>query len=121
METRRLAESDYRFLCLIWEHEPVGSTLLAELAAQGLGWKKSTTYTMLKKLGEKGLIRNENAVVRSLVPREQVQREETEKFVAQTFAGSLPGFLTAFVGGKRISPAEAEELKRLIDAHREEA
>ena len=121
MESKRLAESDYRFMSLIWDSEPVGSTRLAEIALDRLGWKKSTTYTMLKKLAEKGLIRNENAVVTALVPRERVQTAESEKFVEQTFAGSLPGFLVAFLGGKRISAAEAEELKALIDAHREEA
>lgn len=119
-ESRRLAESDFRFMCLIWDSEPVGSTRLAELAAEALGWKKSTTYTMLKKLSEKGLVRNENAVVTALVPRQRVQRIESEKFVDQTFAGSLPGFLVAFLGGKKLSSAEAEELKALIDAHREE-
>ena len=121
MDTKRLAESDYRLMCLIWDSEPVGSTRLAELALDRLGWKKSTTYTMIKKLTEKGLVKSENAVVTALTPRERVQRTESEKFVEQTFAGSLPGFLVAFLGGKRISAAEAEELKALIDAHREEA
>ncbi len=120
MESRRLAESDYRFMCLIWDSEPVNSTLLAEKALAVLGWKKSTTYTMIKKMSEKGFIRNENAVVTALIPREQVQTAESEKFVEQTFAGSLPGFLVAFLGGKKISPSEAEELKALIDAHRED-
>ena len=120
MESKRLAESDYRFMCLIWDSEPVNSTLLAEKALAVLGWKKSTTYTMIKKMSEKGFIRNENAVVTALIPREQVQTAESEKFVEQTFAGSLPGFLVAFLGGKKISPSEAEELKALIDAHRED-
>ncbi len=120
MDSKRLAESDYRFMCLVWDSEPVNSTLLAEKALAVLGWKKSTTYTMIKKMSEKGFIRNENAVVTALIPREQVQTAESEKFVEQTFAGSLPGFLVAFLGGKKISPSEAEELKALIDAHRED-
>ena len=120
MESKRLAESDYRFMSLVWDNEPVNSTLLAETALSVLGWKKSTTYTMIKKMSEKGFLRNENAVVTSLIPREQVQTAESEKFVEQTFAGSLPGFLVAFLGGKKISPSEAEELKALIDAHRED-
>ena len=120
MDTKRLAESDYRFMCLIWDSEPVNSTALAEKARTALGWKKSTTYTMIKKMSEKGFIKNENAVVSALIPRERVQRVESEKFVEQTFAGSLPGFLVAFLGGKKISRAEAEELKALIDAHRED-
>ena len=120
MEYKRLAESDYRFMCLVWDNEPLSSTLLAEKALAVLGWKKSTTYTMIKKMGEKGFLKNETAVVSALIPREQVQTAESEKFVEQTFAGSLPGFLVAFLGGKKISPAEAEELKALIDAHRED-
>lgn len=120
METKRLAESDYRFMCLVWDSEPVNSTLLAEKALAVLGWKKSTTYTMIKKMSEKGFLRSENAVVAARIPREQVQTAESEKFVAQTFAGSLPGFLVAFLGGKKLSAAEAEELKALIDAHRED-
>jgi len=120
MESRRLAESDYRFMCLIWDSEPVNSTHLAELALEQLGWKKSTVYTMLKKMGEKGFVRNENAVVTALVRREQVQTAESKKFVEQTFAGSLPGFLVAFLGEKKLNAAQAEELKALIDAHRED-
>ena len=119
MENKRLAESDYRFMCLVWDSEPVNSTLLAEKALAVLGWKKSTTYTMIKKMAEKEFLKSENAVVTSLIPRERVQTAESEKFVEQTFAGSLPGFLTAFFSGRKISPAEAEELKALIDAHRE--
>jgi len=117
---RRLAESDYRFMCLVWDNEPLGSTRLAELAARELGWKKSTTYTMIKKMSEKGFVRSEHAVVRACVPQEQVERAESAKFVDQTFSGSLPGFLVAFLGGKKLSGAEAEELKALIDAHRED-
>ena len=120
MDNKRLAESDYRFMCLIWDSEPVNSTALAEKALAVLGWKKSTTYTMIKKMSEKGYLKNENAVVTSLIPREQVQTAESEKFVEQTFQGSLPLFLAAFFGGRKISPAEAEELKSLIDAYRED-
>ena len=116
MDYHRLGESDYRFISLIWAHEPVNSTELVRLCAAELGWKKSTTYTMLKKLADKGLVANENATVRSLVPREEIQRRESRKFVEQTFSGSLPGFLVSFYGGKRISPEEAEELKRLIES-----
>jgi len=120
MNHKRLAESDYRFMCLVWDHEPVTSMALAEKALAELGWKKSTTYTMIKKMSEKGFLRSEKAVVTSLIAREQVQTAESEKFVEQTFHGSLPLFLTAFFGGRKISPEEAEELKSLIDAHREE-
>lgn len=119
MEYKRLCESDYRFMSVIWEHEPLTSTKLVELCGEKLGWKKSTTYTMLKKLCEKGLARNEDTVVTALVSREQVQAYESERFVEQTFAGSLPGFLVSFLEGRKISQEEAEQLKRLIDQHKE--
>ena len=119
MEPLKLCESDYRFMTVIWDHEPVQSGKLVELCAQQLGWKKPTTYTTLKKLCQRGLAKNENTVVTALVPREQVQAYASEHFVEHTFSGSLPGFLAAFLGNKTLSDREAEELKRLIDAHRE--
>ena len=114
MAYHRLCESDYRFLSLIWDHEPVNSTELVRICAAELGWKKSTVYTMVKKLSEKGLVINEDATVRSLVPREEIQSLESRSFVDQTFSGSLPGFLVSFYGGKGISEKEAEELQKLI-------
>ena len=119
MDTLKLCESDYRFMTIIWDHQPVASGALVELSAQALGWKKSTTYTVLKKLCEKGFAKNEDALVTALIPREQVQAYESERFVERAFDGSLPGFLAAFLGGKTISKQEAEELKRLIDQHEE--
>ncbi len=115
MAYQRLCESDYRFLSVIWDSEPVNSTELVRICAGELGWKKSTVYTMVKKLADKGLVVSENAVVRSLVPREEIQMQESRSFVDQTFSGSLPGFLVSFYGGKGISPEEAEELQRLIE------
>ena len=114
MAYHRLCESDYRFLSLIWDHEPVNSTELVRISAAELGWKKSTVYTMLKKLSDKGLVVNEDATVRSLVPREEIQMQESRSFVDQTFSGSLPGFLVSFYGGKCITPEEAAELEKLI-------
>ncbi len=114
MEYHRLCESDYRFLSIVWDHEPVNSTELVRVCASELGWKKSTVYTMVKKLSEKGLLENENAVVRSLVPREEVQMQESRSFVDQTFSGSLPSFLVSFYGSKGITEAEAAELQKLI-------
>ncbi len=119
MDTLKLCESDYRFMLVIWDNEPLASRKLVELCAEKLGWKKSTTYTTLKKLCEKGFARNEDTVVTSLVPREDVQAYESERFVERAFEGSLPRFLVSFLGGKKISEAEAAELKRLIDAHKE--
>ena len=120
MEQIKLCDSEYRFLQVVWDHEPVPSGLLADLCREQLGWKKSTAYTVLKKLGEKGILKNENAVVTSLVPRDAVAAEESRRFVEKTFGGSLPGFVAAFLGGRTLTETEAEELKHLIDAHREE-
>ena len=115
MSYHRLCESDYRFLSLIWDHEPVNSTELVRYASDALGWKKSTVYTMVKKLADKGLVVSENAVVRALVPREEIQMQESRSVVDQTFSGSLPGFLVSFYGGKGIPREEAEELQKLIE------
>ncbi len=121
MEIHKLCDSDYRFMLIVWDNAPVGSGRLVELCREELGWKKSTTYTTIKKLSEKGFIRNENATVSILIPKEKVQALETDYFLERTFAGSLPQFLTAFLGGsgKKITSTEAEELKRLIDSHKE--
>ncbi len=120
MEQAKLAEGEYRFACIVWDHEPVSSGTLVELCREELGWKKSTVYTVLKKLTDRGVLRSENAVVSSLVSREQVQRYESEHLIDRTFGGSLPAFLSAFMGGHTISEREAEELKQLIDRHRKE-
>lgn len=119
MEPKRLFDGELRFLSIIWEHEPVPSGELVRLCEAELGWKKSTTYTMLKRLAEKDLVKNERTIVTSLVSRAEVQAAESQSVVEQSFAGSLPGFLVAFLGGKTISNEEAEAIKRLIDEHRE--
>ena len=119
MDSLKLCDSDYRFMCVVWDNAPVNSGLLVELCSEALGWKKSTTYTTVKKLCSKGYIKNENAVVSVLVTKEQVQAEESGGFVERDFGGSLPGFIAAFLGGRKISEKEAEEIKRLIDEHRE--
>lgn len=119
MEYKKLCESDYSFMCVIWEHEPVNSTELVRLCAERFGWKKSTTYTMVKKMCEKGLAKSEHATVTALVPRDMAEKLESDFFVRRTFSGSLPGFLVAFLDGKRLSKEEADELRRLIDEHME--
>lgn len=118
MEEFRLCNSDYRFLTIVWDHAPVGSGELVRLCQEQLGWKKSTTYTEIKRLCEKGLLKSEHAVVEPLVTREAVQARESDAFVERTFGGSLPGFLAAFLGGRKLSEKEAEELKKLIESHR---
>lgn len=116
----RLCDSEYRLMQAIWDREPLSSRELVALCAERMGWKKSTTYTVLKKLCAKGLARNENARVTALAARETVTAEAAEDFVERTFSGSLPLFFTAFMGGRTLSAEEADELKQLIDAHREE-
>ena len=120
MKNLKLCESDYRFMCVIWENEPLPSGRLVELCKEKLNWKKPTTYTILRKMCEKGFAENNDTIVTSAVPKEDVQTYASEHFVEHTFHGSLPGFLTAFLDGKVITEQEAEELKRLIDEHRKE-
>lgn len=118
METPKVFESEYRFCLLLWETEPVKSGELARLAAERLGWKKSTTYTVLKRLAERGVLRNEDSVVTSLVSREEVQCAESREFINRTFGGSLPGFIAAFTGSRQLSAEEADEIRRMIDSYK---
>jgi predicted transcriptional regulator len=99
---------------LIWDNEPINSTELVRLCSDELGWKKSTTYTMLKRLSERGIVKNENTFVEALIKREQVQKFESETVLEKTFAGSLPSFITAFLSDKTLSKEEAEEIIKLI-------
>ena len=119
MEQYKLCDSDYRFMTVVWENAPIGSGELVKKCNEQLGWKKSTTYTTIKKLCDKGYIKNVNAIVSVLVERELVQRDESNYFVDRTFGGSLPGFLNAFLGEKSISKGEAEKIKKIIDQYSE--
>ncbi len=119
MNDLKLCESDYRFMCIVWDNEPIASKELVEKCNEILGWKKSTTYTVLKKLSEKGFAENNSSTVTSLVKKENVQKSASEHFVEHTFHGSLPHFLSAFFQGKKISEKEADELKALIDEYKE--
>ena len=121
MDTPRIFDSEMRFCEILWQHEPIRSSELARLCERELGWKKSTTYTVIKRLTERGVVKTENAVVTALVSREAVCRSESRAFVDRNFHGSLPGFLTAFVGGKGLTAAEADELLRMIDEFEEES
>mgnify|MGYP000663702689 FL=1 len=114
VETPKIFDSELRFCEILWEHQPVRSSELAHLCAEKLGWKKSTTYTVIKRLTERGVVQTEDAVVTALVSRDQVQRAESRAFVERNFSGSLPGFLNAFVGGRGLSAEEADELRRMI-------
>lgn len=115
MEQYKLFDAEYKFVSLIWDHEPVNSTELVKLCNEHLGWKKSTTYTVLRKLCERGIVQNQDTIVSALVKREEVQKYESTALIDKAFDGSLPQFLTAFLGKKRITAQEAEELKRIIE------
>jgi len=119
MKEYRLTESEEKFAELIWKNEPIGSGDLVKLCEKEMNWKKSTTYTVLKKLCEKGIFQNENAVVSSKITGDEYYARQSVRFVEDTFGGSLPRFLTAFISGKKLSKQQAEELKRLIDEHKE--
>lgn len=119
MKEYNLTESEEKFADIIWQNETIGSGDLVKLCEKEMNWKKSTTYTVLKKLCEKGIFQNENAVVTSIITKEEYYANQSIRFVEDTFGGSLPKFLTAFIGGKKLSNHQAEELKKLIDEHKE--
>jgi predicted transcriptional regulator len=102
---------------LIWRTAPLTSPELVALAEKELDWKKSTTYTVLRKLCEKGVFKNENANVWVILNRDELMNHQSRSYVEDTFGGSLPKFITSFFGGKKLSPEQAAELRRLIDEH----
>ena len=114
-----LGEIEMRFADIIWTNEPLPSGELVKLALKELTWKKSTTYTIIRKLCEKGIFQNENGIVSSLVTKSEYDAMQSEKFVEDTFSGSLPKFLTAFSMRKKLSEEEIEEIQNFIDEHRE--
>lgn len=118
MAVYKLGAVEARFAELIWENEPLPSNRLAKLAEQELGWKKSTTYTILKRLCERGLFQNESGQVSSLVSREEFQAAQSEQFVEEAFGGSLPAFVAAFGSRRRLTDSELDELERLVESMR---
>ena len=120
METPKIFESEYRFCLLLWEHEPVNSTKLAALCKEQLGWSKATTYTVIRRLSERGVIQNENTIVSSLISKEEAQRSRLEEMVEETFQGSMPAFIAAFSRSKKLTRTEADQLQALIDSYQEE-
>lgn len=120
MEVPKIFESEYRFCLLLWEQEPVNSTCLAGLCKEQLGWSKATTYTVIRRLCERGVIRNENATVSSLVSKEEAQRARLEEMMEDTFEGSLPAFIAAFSRSNKLTEQEARKLRDLIDSFQED-
>ncbi len=119
MATPKIFESEYRFCLILWDHEPVNSTELVRLCREKLGWSKATTYTVIRRLAERGVVKNENAVVTSLVSKEEAQTAEIDELVERTFQGSLPAFVAAFARREKLSEADAAALQRLIESHGE--
>ena len=121
MSDYKLGEVETRFAELIWANEPLGSGELVKLCAEKLGWKKSTTYTVLKKLCEKGYFRNEDGVVTSLISEQEMHAQESCRFVEDTFGGSLPAFLAAFTSERQLSDKDIEDIRGMIEAYGKEA
>lgn len=118
MDTPKVFESEYRFCLILWENEPVKSSKLVELCKEQLGWKPTTTYTVIKRLSERGVLKNENTVVTSLVSKDQVQAAELNEMVEKTFEGSLPAFIAAFTKHQKISDSEIDAVQQMIDRYR---
>ena len=121
MEVPKVFESEYRLCLILWEHEPIKSSELVQLCREQLGWKPTTTYTVIKRLSDRGVLKNENTIVTSLVSKDQVQAAEIDELVGKTFEGSLPAFVAAFTKHRKLSAKEVDEVQAMIDRFREEA
>ena len=115
METPKIFESEYRFCLIMWEHEPVTAAALVKLCQQQLGWKRTTTYTVIKRLGERGVLKNEDGTITSLVSKDQAQASEIDELVEKKFEGSLPAFVAAFTKHQKLSEQELDEVQQMID------
>lgn len=119
MSDYQLGAIESRFADMIWENEPISSAELAKRSQALLTWKKSTTYTVLKRLCDKGIFQNQGGTVTSRISRQAFYAIQSEKFVEETFAGSLPAFLTAFTARKNLTPEEVSHLRRMVDEYEE--
>lgn len=115
MGTPKVFESEYRFCLILWENEPINSTKLARLCNERLGWSRTTTYTVIKRLSERGAVKNENAIVTSLVSKDEVQAAEIEELMEKTFEGSIPAFIAAFTKRRRLSREDVTEIRQMLD------
>ena len=115
MSTPKIPESEYRFCLILWEREPIAATEMVKLCQEQLGWKRTTTYTVIKRLGERGVLKLENGIVTSLVSKEEAEASEIEDLVEKKFGGSLPAFVAAFTKHQNVSEKELDELQRMID------
>ena len=115
MATPKIFESEYRFCLILWEHEPITAAELVKLCQTQLGWKRTTTYTVIKRLSERGVLKNEDGTVTSLVSKDEAQASEIDELVEKKFEGSLPAFVAAFTKHQKISDKELDEVQRMID------
>lgn len=115
MQSPKIFESEYRFCLLLWKNEPISCAAIAAICKEELGWSRTTTYTVIKRLSERGVLKNENSIVTSLVSKEDVQISEIDEMMEKTFEGSLPAFITAFAKRQQLSTEEIEEIKRIIE------
>ena len=115
MSTPKIFESEYRFCLILWEKEPVSSRRLSELCSEKLGWSKTTTYTVIKRLSERGVLKNEKTIVTSLISKEEAQISEIDELIEKKFEGSLPAFVAAFAKRKKLSDKEIEEIRKIIE------
>ncbi len=120
MSVPKIFDSEYKFCLILWENEPVKSGKLVELCREKLGWSKATTYTVIKRLSERGVVKNENTVVTSLVSKEEAQASEVDELVDRVFEGSLPSFVAAFTRRKKLPADQVEELRRMINSYEED-
>ncbi len=120
MEVPKIFESEYRFCLILWENEPVASSDLVKLCAEKLQWKKSTTYTVIKRLAQRGVLKNQDSTITSLISKEEVQASESQEIIEKSFEGSLPRFIAAFTKKKSLSQKEVDEIRQMIDSYQEE-
>jgi len=120
MDTPKVTEAEYRFCLILWEHQPIKSTELVRLCQEKLGWKETTTYTVIKRLSQRGIVQNERTIVTALITKDQVQAAELDDLVDRTFEGSLPAFIAAFTRHRRISEEEIDQVQAMIDRFRKE-
>lgn len=120
MDAPKIFESEYRFCLILWDNEPISSGKLVQLAKEGLGWSKATTYTVIRRLCERGVLKNENTIVSALISKEEAQKSRLDEMVEETFEGSMPAFIAAFSKSKKLTRQEVDQLKALIDSYEEE-
>ena len=120
MDAPKIFESEYRFCLILWDNEPVSSGKLVELCKENLGWSNATTYTVIRRLSERGVVKNENTVVTALISKEEAQASRLDEMMEETFEGSMPAFIAAFSKSKKLSRREVEQLQALIDSYGEE-